>query len=225
MTDSLSPTKELTKGNLMEAFWKLYSKQGMSGVSVLAITKKAGYHRSTFYQYFKDIRDLLEQFETELIGRTEAEFERRLRLSGTLKDRARDNCLVIAQTINDFEGGKIRMLLGKDGDPAFLGKLRGALTPYILRLWEVPDDGIALDYIAAYVLSTITGILDFWDENGQQESIEDVFSMLSDVFLRGLDQCVRGKGAGSGKTAKPRRTDTAGDDGPKETDAGDTSPA
>lgn len=213
MTDSLSPTKEMTRGNLMEAFWKLYKKNGMSGVSVLAITQKAGYHRSTFYQYFKDVRDLLEQFETELIGRTAAEFERRLRLSGTLMDRARDNCLVIAQTINDFEGGKIRMLLGKDGDPSFLGKLRGALTPYILTIWEIPDGGIASDYIAAYVLSIVTGILDLWDENGRKESIEDVFGMLSDIIFRGLDQCVHGEKTGSGKTAGAEGANAPGRDG------------
>ena len=56
-----------TKENLMEAFWQIYCEKRIEKITVKEITMKAGYNRSTFYEYFTDVYDVLEQIENSLI--------------------------------------------------------------------------------------------------------------------------------------------------------------
>ena len=41
-----------TRQNLMDAFWILYCEKRIEKITVKDIVNKAGYNRSTFYEYF-----------------------------------------------------------------------------------------------------------------------------------------------------------------------------
>ena len=56
-----------TKQNLIDAFWTLYCEKRIEKITVKEITQKAGYNRGTFYEYFIDVYDVLEQIETSII--------------------------------------------------------------------------------------------------------------------------------------------------------------
>lgn len=56
-----------TKQNLVGAFWSLYCEKRIEKITVKEITLKAGYNRGTFYEYFTDVYDVLEQIEKSLI--------------------------------------------------------------------------------------------------------------------------------------------------------------
>ena len=60
-----------TRKKLMDSFWKLYCDDGIDRVTVGAVAKDAGYNRGTFYEYFTDVYDLLDQLEDELLGELE----------------------------------------------------------------------------------------------------------------------------------------------------------
>ena len=66
---------EQTRKNLMEAFWKIYEQQGLAACSVRRVTESAGYCRSTFYEYFRDIPDILEKLETEVVTQCTSDVE------------------------------------------------------------------------------------------------------------------------------------------------------
>ncbi|MCP1146629.1 TetR/AcrR family transcriptional regulator [Lysinibacillus endophyticus] len=51
-------SKSITKSNLASAYWTLYKENGVQKVTVKDITSLAGYNRSTFYEYFKDVQDV-----------------------------------------------------------------------------------------------------------------------------------------------------------------------
>ena len=63
---------EHTKENIKSAFWNLYKEKQIGKITVSELCKIAGYHRSTFYEYYQDIYDVLEEIESELI--TEEDF-------------------------------------------------------------------------------------------------------------------------------------------------------
>ena len=44
-----------TKQDLIDAFWCLYCEKRIEKITIKEITVKAGYNRSTFYEYFTDI--------------------------------------------------------------------------------------------------------------------------------------------------------------------------
>jgi AcrR family transcriptional regulator len=50
-----------TKENIIIAFWEIYREKSINKITIKELMDKAGYHRSVFYTYFKDIYDLLEQ--------------------------------------------------------------------------------------------------------------------------------------------------------------------
>lgn len=56
-----------TKQDLIDAFWYFYCNKRIEKITIKEITLKAGYNRSTFYEYFIDIYDVLEQIESSLI--------------------------------------------------------------------------------------------------------------------------------------------------------------
>ena len=55
--------KEETKQALIQAFWKLYREKRIEKITVGEIAAVAGYNRSTFYEYFYDVPDVLQQIE------------------------------------------------------------------------------------------------------------------------------------------------------------------
>lgn len=49
------------KENIIIAFWEIYREKSINKITIKELMDKAGYHRSVFYTYFKNIYDLLEQ--------------------------------------------------------------------------------------------------------------------------------------------------------------------
>ena len=46
---------KLTRQNIIDAFWDIYSKKKIENITVKEVMDRAGYNRSTFYLYFEDI--------------------------------------------------------------------------------------------------------------------------------------------------------------------------
>ena len=58
---------ESTRRDFISAFCEYYREKPIEKVTVKEISEKAGYSRVTFYNYFKDPYDLLNQIEEEFI--------------------------------------------------------------------------------------------------------------------------------------------------------------
>ena len=50
-----------TKENFITSFWQLYQDKPVQKISIRELCATAGYNRTTFYDHFRDIYDLLEQ--------------------------------------------------------------------------------------------------------------------------------------------------------------------
>ena len=57
-----------TREKLIEAFWSFYCEKKIEHITIKEITDTARYHRSTFYEYFVDIYDVLNQMEDASIS-------------------------------------------------------------------------------------------------------------------------------------------------------------
>ena len=73
---SPSKTQIRTRKNLIEAFMTVYRTKTIDRVSVRDITDAAGYHRSTFYLYFKDVYDLADAAEDQVLTELNAEIQK-----------------------------------------------------------------------------------------------------------------------------------------------------
>lgn len=57
--DKITQKKNEKYANLISAAYELFEKEGIGGVSIDDIVKKAGVAKGTFYLYFKDKVDLI----------------------------------------------------------------------------------------------------------------------------------------------------------------------
>lgn len=56
-----------TYDDFIEAFWILYEKKDINKIRVREICEIAGYNRSTFYNHFIDVYDVLDQIENKIL--------------------------------------------------------------------------------------------------------------------------------------------------------------
>lgn len=165
-----------TRRNLIDAYFTLAGKG--EAVSVGSITGRAGYNRCTFYRYFKDAADLLEQVETELHD----EF-RSIVNSGTSMPE-----MVMAMVgIYQRNGGYLSVLLGPHGDPGFAARVKDLVSPMARDRFSRQEDmesvtALRVEFALAAVLAAVTK----WYELGQPISVSELGELMLELMCSGV---------------------------------------
>jgi len=171
-----------TKQNIMDAFWSLYCERRIEKISVRDITNKAGYNRGTFYEYFSDVYDVLEQIENLLIP-TLNELPPVSTPIGSF-GMPLDAFLDLYKQNRKYYS----VLLGENGDPAFASKLKNTVKPVIMNFFETNQEvnKSELDYILEYTLAAMIGLMSYWYQQPEPLATED----LHDLIVRLMEQGV-----------------------------------
>jgi AcrR family transcriptional regulator len=120
-----------TVRRLKEAFWGLYRLKPVEKISVREITDAAGYNHATFYLYFRNVRDVLDQIEDDLLNTRDRLFEA---ATGSGK-------IDLSGVFSIVEGEFLpyaKVLLGPHGDPAFERAAKERIWPYLEPLVGFP---------------------------------------------------------------------------------------
>ena len=169
-----------TKKNLVEAFWTLYCDKKMEHISVKEITAKAGYNRSTFYEYFTDITDLLNKIEDSLFSKLKEGFSEAFPL-----DTNYDFVRKLAE-VYDSEGKYFSVLLGINGDPAFAKKLKDVMRPFLLKAFDISTKDIRTKYLYEFGASAIIATIAQWYQSKKDIPAEDFFPLLRSMLGDGV---------------------------------------
>ena len=173
--------KEITKNNLIEAFWDIYKEKPLSKITVKEITDKAGYNRGTFYTYFKDINEIQQLLKENLIPTKDMILGPFMML-----DKNSGNIFETLDRTNDYvkeHSEKIAVLIGPEGDPSFVHefkmRIRMIIMDYVYELKVKEPEKI--EYIIEYQLSALIGMFQLWleknesmDENVLADFVEEV---------------------------------------------------
>jgi hypothetical protein len=150
--------KTRTKQDLIDAFWNLYRTKRLERISVREIVEKAGFNRSTFYEYFSDVPAVLECIESSLVpGPDELP---------PISRNPNSDMFSVNDFLKQYQDHRdyYQVLLGHRGDPSFQGRLKASMKP-ILKEQVVAlglQDNIELDYSLEFILSAMIGILGYW---------------------------------------------------------------
>ena len=177
-----------TKQNFMDAFWDLYCEKTIDKITVKEITQKAGYNRSTFYEYFHDAYDVLEKLEETLIPN--------LSELPPLRGVSEDFGLPTDLFMELFEHNRqyYAVLLSENGDPAFASRLKRVIKPLLASVFSGSSDttDTTLDYTLEYTLSAMIGILSYWiskpDPLPKNELYDLVHQLMQEGPLKTLQQ-------------------------------------
>lgn len=198
-----------TRAALKEALAEELQNCDLSQVTVTALTQRADVTRRTFYSHYRDISDLVEDIEGEVL----AEMQKLLSvISETRLDElsaaieAYEPCpgsIELLSYLRD-NGELLRPLLGEHGDPAFAEKIkRMAHETVATRALDGIDAralGSFFDYYLSFVIGAEVGVLMRWLASGMQESVASMARIMTtlmfvrpgDLYGRSIDLDIPG---------------------------------
>jgi AcrR family transcriptional regulator len=156
---------------ILEAMIELTAQKGFSAVTVRDITKHAGINRATFYRHYRDKSDLLDQYAQAVYELPDAPPEAgpRISIKGMVKlfEHIQANARFF------------RVMLGKNGAPAFSEKIRQFIQKRLRRSLpeELQNEESSLDLYLSYISSGSLGALTWWLEHEMPYSPEELVAI------------------------------------------------
>lgn len=168
-----------TRENLIQAFWSLYRQKAIEHISVKDITTQAGYNRSTFYEYFVDIYDVLNQLEDGLLEYLKEQ------VLDTLGGGLNDDVIQKLADVYDTKGEYLGTLLGGAGDPYFANKLKSVMRPVLANALGLPEEDVHTSYIFEFGMSAIIGTITRWYHNKDLPS-KEIVRLIRSMLVGGV---------------------------------------
>jgi AcrR family transcriptional regulator len=171
-----------TKQNLIDAFWQMYCQRPIAQITVKDVVQRAGYNRSTFYEYFTDVYAVLEEIEQQIIPTVD-----------TLPPFAGPHGTMgmpLAQFWQWYHQNAkyYAVLLGERGDPAFAGKLKRQIKPAIMGLYATgtPAEMQRREVVVEYVLSAMIGVMVHWHQQANPMPVDELMALMQQVMEHGV---------------------------------------
>lgn len=171
-----------TKRCMINAFWELAETHGMEHVTISAIMKRAGLNRGTFYVYFTDLPDLIEQAEREIIEDLQGKAKEVIQSGGI-----QDIQTVVEHIMELFlrYDSKLFLLLRKNGDPNFRTFV---INEFIKMFSELPlfESTKNSEYIPVFIASAFMGVITYWHETGKKVNHMEVVKIVHSLVTKGI---------------------------------------
>lgn len=173
-----------TKERIKKAFIKLYKENRIEKITISQLTKEAKVYRGTFYYYYTDIYDLLEQIEErffkevieDVLGVIEGI------LVGDIEKRA----VEITEHFKKYEEIMTLFFVDKP-NTTLIKRLKEAAKCKVLMKLGIDNNNLSDEdkYILEYIASAQVGIITKWIENKRDINAVDLAKIIKKVNLFG----------------------------------------
>lgn len=178
-----------TRQAFIHVFCELYCQKPIEKISIQEIANKSGYNRSTFYQYFTDIYELLNYVEERVLKSFNEEMASRELSTHTFQDAIQ--CLENAEEISI-----LKALLGDYGSVHFVERLKREI-PFERLIVDLPTNDSLAPYLIEFYISTLISMFRLWIRNGKDLSSEELVKLIDGLFANGITPYhffIKGKG-------------------------------
>ena len=182
---------DATRKNILNAFWTVYQQKPIDRITIKDISDTAHVHRSTFYRYFTDVYDLLDQFEKNILDdiKTTLEITHGTQEVVDLISHAG----VIVGALKGYAPA-IYHLTSPDGDPRFRSKLRELMYTYFSQFPFSENHSQKSEYLFNFIYTNILANLNFWYANRDKYSLEQIVNYSKLLVSDGIAKYVNGNG-------------------------------
>lgn len=180
----MNKNSEETKERIKKAFIKLYKENRIEKITISQLTKEAKVYRGTFYYYYTDIYDLLEQIEEsffkevieDVLGVIEGI------LVGDIEERA----VEITEHFKKYEEIMTLFFVDKP-NTTLIKRLKEAAKCKVLMKLGIDNNNLSDEdkYILEYIASAQVGIITKWIENKRDINAVDLAKIIKKVNLFG----------------------------------------
>ena len=158
----------------------------VADITVREISEKADINRGTFYLHYRDIFDLMEQIENELLEELE-DVLNHFKASDLLSNPA----LVFTRVFQLVKENSdmVSILIGQNGDINFVNRLKDIVREKCLKDWmEVFRSGnaAAFDAFFSFIVSGCIGLVQYWLQTGLKETPEQMAKLTEHIITKGI---------------------------------------
>ncbi len=169
-----------TKERLKSTLLALLQEKSIDRISISEMCRKSGINRNTFYQHYRDIRDLLSEVEGEFMESLFSVFT----INGDSIKSVRDLMLVLLETIKQNQDMCL-LLFSENGDKNFLRNilmfaLPSAVENWVKELGMNEKDATVLYY---YVMGGAVNVIEIWMKDKLSASLDEVADKLNSLIL------------------------------------------
>ena len=162
-----------TKRAFMDALCELYAHKPIERISVQEIANRAGYNRSSFYQHFCDIYELLDYLENHV-------------LASMLKNLSDDSGKIQELLVqNDEMNFYLKTLFGEFGSSHFIERIKETI-PFEAHKISISHDDPLAPYLMEFHLSTVLSLLRLWYRRDQDLSQVELFDLINRLYTGGI---------------------------------------
>lgn len=169
-----------TKKLLLQGLTTLMSEKKINKITVKELTELVDVNRATFYLYYKDIFDMVEKVETEMFL-----YFRNALENFVTKDSNVENMLSLINYVFEYieeYSGLCRILLGPNGDYAFVEKLKKAIGDFF-PVVDLFGDNARGRYFMPFVISGCIGAIQQWLEDDMKTPAKDMADFVLEMCL------------------------------------------
>lgn len=176
-----------TKHAIFKAFVELLNEKDVNQITITDIAKKANINRKTFYNYYSDAYEVMEEIENLTV-------EAFINNMGTVEftnmaDFLTEIFIQFTETVNkDLE---FFNLLFKTNNRSFLiVKIVEALKEYVQKRIEESNelDIPRFEVVSNFYLSGVLSVYMNWFMNNYDQSIEEISALLTELVLHGIQK-------------------------------------
>lgn len=175
-----------TRRQLRDCLISLLKEKKVQDITVRELTDMADLNRGTFYLHYKDVFDLLEKTETELLD----EFNRLVMKHHAVELKQKPSSLFNeVYTLVYDNADLVEILIGENGDLNFVNRLKELIREKCLHDWMAvfrsgnPD---TFDAFLSFILSGCVGLVQYWLKAGLKETPEQLAKLTEQIITQGI---------------------------------------
>lgn len=177
-----------TKKVIKDCFIALLEEKEINKITVSELCNKADINRATFYRYYLDIFDLLDQLEKEFVAELKTTYQEFDYRHNELYD------YVIALLKSCMHNKSfVKVLFTTKNSILFLNEVLEDAYIRCKEKWEndLKDlDPEAEEYATVYLFNGALGIVNYWIQNDFDKEIEEIALMIKDLTYYGTHRFI-----------------------------------
>ena len=175
-----------TRQQLRHCLSVLLKEKKIQDITVRELTDMADLNRGTFYLHYKDVFDLLEKIEEELLMELNTALSKR-----QPEEQRKKPSLLFADVFQCVEDNSdmVEILMGDNGDLNFSNQVRSVVREKCLRDWLTTinnENASAFEAYYSFIVSGCLGLVMYWLQSGRKETPAEMAKITEQIITGGI---------------------------------------